>query len=152
MKARKCSGRFAYARNTFGMNPSFARDSSSTARTSSGSSSSGSVPKREGAALCAAPSLNGGWLLGRADVPAGDIDRSLLGRLVDVDRVRCLLQLRDRDPFDRGLGLAVVHRLERVGWLRVELVAGALVDVRRLVDVAARRAQLHDQPFGAVQQ
>src|SRR5437660_9230613 len=135
MNARTCSGRFAYARKTFGMKPSFARDSSSTARTSSGTSSSGSVPKREGAALCAAPSLNGGWLLGRADVPAGDIDRGLLGRLVDVDRVRRLLELRDGQTFDRGLGLAVVHRLERIGGFRVELVAGALVDVRRLIGV-----------------
>src|SRR4030081_1953257 len=108
MNARKCSGRFAYARNTLGTNPILARVSSQIARTSSGMSSSAGAPKREGAALCAAPSLNGGWLLGRDDVPAGDIDRHLFGRLVDVDRVRRFLQLRDRHVFDRRLRLAVV--------------------------------------------
>src|SRR4030081_2878805 len=92
MKARKCSGRFAYARKTFGTKPSFARDSSMTERTSSGISSSERLPKREGAALCAAPSLNGGWLL-LGDVPAGDIDRRFLPRLVDVDRPVALLQI-----------------------------------------------------------
>src|ERR1700738_5006727 len=103
MNARKCSGRFAYARNTLGTKPIFARVSSQIARTSSGISSRDGAPKREGTALCAAPSLNGGLLLGRDEVCAGDIDRSLLGRLVDVDRVRGLLQLRDRHAFDRRL-------------------------------------------------
>src|SRR3984885_8870021 len=123
MNARKCSGRFAYARNTFGTKPIFARVSSQIVRMSSGMSSSAGAPKREGAATCAAPSLNGGGLLGRDDVPAGDIDRGLLGRLVDVDRVRSLLELRDRHVLDRRLGLPVVHHLERVRRLGVELVA-----------------------------
>jgi hypothetical protein len=42
------------------MNPIFARVSSQIVRMSSGISSSDGAPKREGAALCAAPSLNGG--------------------------------------------------------------------------------------------
>src|ERR1700738_4003639 len=103
MKARKCSGRFAYAKKTLGTKPIFARVSSQIARMSSGISSSEGAPKREGAALCAAPSLNGGWLLGRDEVPAGDIDRGLLGRFVNVDRMRRLLELRDRHVFDRRL-------------------------------------------------
>src|SRR5579875_3473882 len=121
MKARKCSGRFAYARKTFGTNPIFARESSQTARTSSGISSKPGAPKREGAASCAAPSLNGGWLLGRDDVPAADIGRRLLRRLVHVDRVFALLELRDRDVLDRRLGRAVLHRQQRILRLRVEL-------------------------------
>src|SRR4030081_1878706 len=126
MKARKCSGRFAYARKTFGTKPSFARDSSMTVRTSSGISSSERLPKREGAALCAAPSLNGGWLLGGDDVPTGDIDRNLLWRLVDVDRVGSLLQLRERHALDHLLRLAFVHGRERPRGLGIELFAGAL--------------------------
>src|SRR5438270_14075428 len=145
MNARKCSGRLAYARNTLGTKPIFARVSSQMARMSSGMSSNAGTPKREGAALCAAPSLNGGRLLGRDDVPAGDIDRDLLGRLVDVDRVRRFLQLRERHALDHFLRLAVVHGRDRVRRLGVELFAGALVDVGRLVDgFAAVDAQPHD--------
>src|SRR6202790_25198 len=151
MNARKCSGRFAYSRKTLGTKPIFARVSSQIARTSSGMSSSAGAPKREGAAACAAPSLNGGWLLGRDDVPTGDIDRNLLGRLVDVDRVRRLLQLRDRHSLDRLLRLPVVHGRERPRRLGSEPVAGALVDVRRLVDVpAAVQPQAHDEAPRAV--
>src|ERR1700737_2487970 len=110
MKARKCSGRFAYARKTFGTKPIFARVSSEIARMSSGISSSEGTPKREGTALCAAPSLNGGRLLGRGEVPAGDIDRGLRGRFVDVDRVRRLLELGDRHTRYRRLRDPVPHR------------------------------------------
>src|SRR6202163_1027503 len=153
MNARKWSGRLAYARNTLGTKPIFARVSSQIARMSSGMSSSGGAPKREGTAACAAPSLNGGWLLGRDDIPAGDIDRGLLGRLVHVDRVRRLLELRDRHALDRPLGLPVVHGFERVRRLRVELFARPFVDVGRLVHVAAaRHPQPDDEPLRAVEQ
>src|SRR5579884_4493998 len=125
MKARKCSGRFAYARKTFGTKPTFARESSQTARTSSGISSSEGAPKREGAASCSAPSLNGGWLLGRDDVPAADIGRDVGGRVVHVDRVLPFFELGHREVFERSLRHAVLHRGERIGRLRIELVAGA---------------------------
>src|ERR1700736_1570435 len=108
MNARKCSGRFAYARKTFGTNPIFARVSSQIARMSSGISSSEGAPKREGAALCAAPSLNGGGLL-FGDVPTGDIDRCFLRRFVDVDRVVALLQVGQRRVRDGRLRRAVLH-------------------------------------------
>src|ERR1700690_193377 len=110
MKARKCSGRRAYARKTLGTKPTFARESSQTARTSSGISSSAGTPKREGAASCAAPSLNGGWLLGRGDVPAADIGGDVRCRLVHVDREGALLGLGEGDAFDRRLRRSVLHR------------------------------------------
>src|SRR5579884_2274397 len=133
MNARKCTGRFAYARNTLGTNPIFARVSSHTARTSSGMSSSDGEPKRDGVVSTDVPSLNGGWLLGRDDVPAGDIDRCFLRRLVHVDRERRLLELRDRDAFDGRLGEPVVHGMQRIRRGLVELLARAFVDVRGLV-------------------
>src|SRR6202043_448461 len=106
MNARKCSGRLASGRKTFGTKPIFARVSSQIARMSSGMSSSDGAPKREGAALCAAPSLNGGWLLRDWDVPTGDIDGDFLRRFVDVDRVRTLLQVAQRHALDARLGLS----------------------------------------------
>src|ERR1035437_5048306 len=152
MNARKCSGRFAYARKTFGTKPSFDRDPSMTARTSSGISSSEGAPKREGAALCAAPSLNGGWLL-LGDVPAGDIDRRFLPRFVDVDRVVAFLQIGHRRVRDGGLRDAVLHHREWVRRFGVELRAGALVDVGRLIDAfrAAGEPQLDDDTVDALQ-
>ena len=98
--------------------------------------------------------MKGGWLLGRDEVPAGDIDRSLLGRFVDVDRVRRLVQLRQRDPGDGRLRLPVVHALEPVRRFGIELVARALVDVRRLVGPfgSACDAQPHDESIHAVVQ
>src|ERR1700730_9671980 len=119
MNARKCSGRLAYARKTFGTKPILARVSSQIARMSSGMSSSDGAPKREGAAFRAAPSLNGGWLLRDGDVPTGDIDGDFLGRFVDVDRVRTLLQVGQRDALDRRFGLTAVDGLQRVFGLRI---------------------------------
>src|SRR5258708_12006277 len=98
MNARKCSGRFAYARKTFGTKPILARVSSQIARMSSGMSSSDGAPKREGAALCAAPSLNGRWLLRDWDVPTGDINGGFLRCFFDVNPVPALLQSAHRQP------------------------------------------------------
>src|SRR5579872_441921 len=53
MKARKCSGRCAYARKTLGMKPSFAWFFSIVSRTSLGSAErSGGVPNREMRSVC----------------------------------------------------------------------------------------------------
>src|ERR1700686_715476 len=154
MNARKCSGRLAYARKTFGTKPIFARVSSQIARMSSGMASSDGAPKREGAALCAAPSLNGGWLLRDWDVPTGDIDGDFLRRFVDVDCVRTLLQIGERHALDGRFGLPVVAGPQRVLGLRIQFAARAGVNVRRLVHAVggARQPQLDDQPPGTLEQ
>src|SRR5262245_52797640 len=103
--------------------------------------------RARGAAL-AEPSLRLAETLLRGDLAAGDVRLRFLRRLVDVDRVAALREVIERRFHDR-FRLAVRDRRERVGRLGIEIAAGALVNVGRLLTRGAGQID-DDLRVGAV--